>query len=433
MSSASIDQQLQAGVAAARQGDVEQARQLLMDVVVKDEANERAWLWLSSVVESIDDRRICLENVLHLNPESLPARRGLARLAQSAGNVAGQTVSGNDYIVRRETAPVSPAAAVLYPERQMHEQLLRVEDLPAAAPAVVYQDRSRYDDIWEKEIDICAYCAAPVAYDAETCAGCRRKLTRSHFSYPDASSDSLVFVVLLISVGQLYFIRALIDVIGQLPLYVAIWHGILFLVLFALAAGAYLRQVWAYYGSLAFLTLATGVMLVDMISGSALTSAAETVTGIDFFLALAENPFLRLAEPVLDLLPPFQLIGMILALLFGILKVYPDFAREQFRLVATVDKGLRDATQFYTAGKEFARHEMWASAVLCWQRAAAHDPTRPTYQQALAGAYGRLGFYARSLDAYRSAIGLTSNDDTRRQLEAAAASVEQNSQRPVVG
>jgi Tfp pilus assembly protein PilF len=73
---------MEEGITAAKAGQKERARQCLMQVVEADENNEKAWLWLSGVVESLEDQQICLENVLVLNPDSGPAKKGLAWIAQ---------------------------------------------------------------------------------------------------------------------------------------------------------------------------------------------------------------------------------------------------------------------------------------------------------------------------------------------------------------
>jgi hypothetical protein len=80
MSSFQVAQWLRQGIAAARAGDVEQARELLLQVVDADEYNERAWLWLSGVVDNDADREVCLENVLAINPDNRLAKAGLVHL-----------------------------------------------------------------------------------------------------------------------------------------------------------------------------------------------------------------------------------------------------------------------------------------------------------------------------------------------------------------
>lgn len=73
---------LQAGIAAAKAGHTQMARQALLKVIQLDEHNEQAWLWLSGVAESLDERRACLEQVLAINPANDYARAGLAWLDQ---------------------------------------------------------------------------------------------------------------------------------------------------------------------------------------------------------------------------------------------------------------------------------------------------------------------------------------------------------------
>ena len=68
---------LDQGIAAVKAGQREHARDLLMRVVEQDDENALAWLWLSGVVDSLDDREVCLENVLSLEPHNEMARKGL--------------------------------------------------------------------------------------------------------------------------------------------------------------------------------------------------------------------------------------------------------------------------------------------------------------------------------------------------------------------
>lgn len=91
---------LEKGIAAVKAGQKEEARQYLLQVVELDEHNEQAWLWLSGIVESAEERRICLENVLTLNPDNAHAQAGLAWLDQQAAEAAG----GQDRCPRCQSA-----------------------------------------------------------------------------------------------------------------------------------------------------------------------------------------------------------------------------------------------------------------------------------------------------------------------------------------
>ena len=68
---------LSRGIAAAKAKQRHRAREYLMKVVELDEGNEQAWLWLSGVMDALEDQRICLENVLVINPQNAHARAGL--------------------------------------------------------------------------------------------------------------------------------------------------------------------------------------------------------------------------------------------------------------------------------------------------------------------------------------------------------------------
>ncbi|HMA35895.1 MAG TPA: zinc ribbon domain-containing protein [Chloroflexia bacterium] len=71
---------LRQSMEALTRGDKPTARDLLTSVLEMDDRNEQAWLWLSGAVDSPAEQRICLENVLTINPGSTAARQGLAYL-----------------------------------------------------------------------------------------------------------------------------------------------------------------------------------------------------------------------------------------------------------------------------------------------------------------------------------------------------------------
>jgi hypothetical protein len=71
---------LQQGIEALKAGRKAEARKLLAQVVQQDERNEMGWLWLSGTVDTDEEWRICLENVLAINPSNASARRGIEML-----------------------------------------------------------------------------------------------------------------------------------------------------------------------------------------------------------------------------------------------------------------------------------------------------------------------------------------------------------------
>lgn len=92
-----IQQKLAQSIKAAKNGDHTTAQDLLYDVVDVEPRNEIAWVWLSYLATSINDRKICLENVLAINPANEYARRGMVQIAEFTNpntevNTAEQTL-----------------------------------------------------------------------------------------------------------------------------------------------------------------------------------------------------------------------------------------------------------------------------------------------------------------------------------------------------
>jgi tetratricopeptide (TPR) repeat protein len=68
------------GIAAARSGQRDQARQMLAQAIRLNPRNEMAWLWLSAVVDDPKQATECLERVLALNPANQQAADRLETL-----------------------------------------------------------------------------------------------------------------------------------------------------------------------------------------------------------------------------------------------------------------------------------------------------------------------------------------------------------------
>lgn len=92
---ADIQEKLNLGIEAARRGDREAARALLRQVVTAAPQNESAWMWLASVVDGLGERRICLQNVLKINPNNQRAREALARLNADGAPAAAASAGGS--------------------------------------------------------------------------------------------------------------------------------------------------------------------------------------------------------------------------------------------------------------------------------------------------------------------------------------------------
>jgi hypothetical protein len=93
MDSNDVERWVEQGILAAKSNYKEQAEQYLRRAVTMDPSNEKAWLWLSAVVEDISEKRECLHRVIELEPSNPYARSGLRFL--------GSLREGYEYMAAR--------------------------------------------------------------------------------------------------------------------------------------------------------------------------------------------------------------------------------------------------------------------------------------------------------------------------------------------
>jgi tetratricopeptide (TPR) repeat protein len=414
MTSPDVTQQLKAGIAAAKAGNRQEAHQLLLDVLRADEENELAWLWLSGVVTNEGERRICLENVLTLNPDNQIAQRGLAKLGLADKESVSPpeiTTESEEKVMRREYVPFSPASAILYPEHQVQEVRWHEPKIPQKAVQAEIRQASSYDDVWSRNVDICAYCAQELAFDTVQCPKCKRNLNSKRFTYEKASSSLHIYWVLLVGLGQLFLIEAIVNVILGPNYMVAVGYLLLLVLLWGLAAGVYFRQSWAHLISLiALLIILTAFLLNSVVE---VDYAALGLAALDSSIKTFVSSFIG---DVLKFLTTFEVATAVLALVYGIFKAGPDFERKQTRLTASITGGRRTAPDYHNIARHLSEKGLWASAILHWQRAAAQEPGQVAYQKQLGLAYARLGFYQRSRDVLQSAHDMSTHPPTKAEL-----------------
>jgi hypothetical protein len=75
-----MSDKLSQAISLIKAGEKQQAGQLLAELLKTDPENERAWLWMSQVVQNNQQRRRCLQKVLQLNPANKTAHKALANL-----------------------------------------------------------------------------------------------------------------------------------------------------------------------------------------------------------------------------------------------------------------------------------------------------------------------------------------------------------------
>ena len=77
-----VQQLLRDGIELAREGKKAEARAMFEQVVELDDKSEKGWFWLASVVETDDEKRVCLGNVLFINPNNERAQKLMAQLQE---------------------------------------------------------------------------------------------------------------------------------------------------------------------------------------------------------------------------------------------------------------------------------------------------------------------------------------------------------------
>jgi Tol biopolymer transport system component len=75
-----VESLLKQGIEAARAGNKAVARAMLEQVVEADQQNEKGWFWLAAVTDDLHEKRVCLGNVIVINPNNERARRLLEQL-----------------------------------------------------------------------------------------------------------------------------------------------------------------------------------------------------------------------------------------------------------------------------------------------------------------------------------------------------------------
>lgn len=120
--SANVEAMIREGINAYRAGNREESRTLLLKAVELDEHNEQAWMWLSAVVDTVEDQQTCLENVLTINPNNEKAKQGLRILSQKASTSAAVSSPSSSQLEEEDpfanisfTQPPAPPAQTAGP------------------------------------------------------------------------------------------------------------------------------------------------------------------------------------------------------------------------------------------------------------------------------------------------------------------------------
>ncbi|MFQ5611464.1 MAG: tetratricopeptide repeat protein [Anaerolineae bacterium] len=103
MANIATEELVKQGLAAARVGDVEDARRLLQQATRREPDNVAAWLALAGVVDSLEEKRDCFRRALHFEPDNAEAQAGLdlvdKKLAEHDGHSAEVAIGEDTLLV----------------------------------------------------------------------------------------------------------------------------------------------------------------------------------------------------------------------------------------------------------------------------------------------------------------------------------------------
>lgn len=420
---------LHQAIAAARDGRRDDARVLLMRTLEVDPRNERAWLWLSGVVDDPNDVKICLENVLALNPSNVRARQGLewlhariglplppSLLLERGGNTEREIDAGAFALTRLRAyrATLADVAVMPAPARQNVQAApaparQSVSSVPAPGRAAVQSgarapnraaatSAARLASIETDDNTIpCPYCGAPTVEAQRRCTQCNESLLVRVAPSEERSPMVSALVWLWRGGAMATVLIALVFPALGLLLYqenpargfligILIPAALLILMaLIGLSAAQQLaqRSVWGLY-------LATGLTVAGLIGALALVGRPDIMpVMLERLIGATTLP----PEWTTRLLSGARIVAIsaivahIAALALTIAGYHYIVGRlERFRHIVKPS----DHVTHYNNGVALKNRGMWYAAALEWEWAVKKAPYDVTCLRALGLAYARL-------------------------------------------
>ena len=369
-----LQEKLNQGIAAAEAGRKAEARVLLTEVVQADESQIEAWLWLSQVVDSLEEQTLCLENVLTLDPDNEFARQQLAQVKERQEKLF---------------APVYAPG-----EEEPPPQVVPPPEPPMEIKAEYPHKEDEFDNPW-----LCPYCTAPTRPDDQRCPACHKPLIVSRRVREERTvwlwrGVFLQFVIAfsLVALGIGYFaaITKLSDIPSPFP-FLPLYFGQ------EVDQPAEFVQIvltvfprWAFWGLLGAALYSLTLMLIlyfRVPNGHLIyliNAGVMLVLGLFGAILFYTSVAIVVACVIVLLLAAVQL--------FITLNLWDDFTFEQGRLRLKIDRDAKGHAGLFLSGRKYSELGMWGLAVIHLRRAVVKE-TNLTYFIALAIAYMNLKRY----------------------------------------
>ncbi|GAB4203204.1 MAG: hypothetical protein OHK0022_27120 [Roseiflexaceae bacterium] len=438
---------LEQGIAAVRAGRREEARDILTRLVQIDERNEQAWLWLSGVLDDPEDVRVCLENVLDLNPANPQAQQGLKWLESRYGpRLAAPAPQPAPVVPTPEPVQVANLVmpqAVTHTTRNLDAQLAAVAvpvaalpaaapPVPASAPAAPAGDQAQGAQPNAVTMP-CPYCGAATVLSQRSCPKCGRSLMMRDAPRPKRSL-ALTILAIFWGLGGLMVLLALAGFVALTSdPYTAR----------ALEQTSRVRGIreWFMVGlvvvALFYLAMAYGLWIRNLVA-YIIHCIVQALNSVNVVLQIIFSA--TLLGTILSMLPPQRqsiAIGTIttvvialmvfITLLPIILTVvsWRDFFGRKVRIDTEIVPQL-DHRIHFNNGLSWKNKGMWYLAMKEWELASLKAPTDLAAMHALALAYAQMAQFDQARATINRAIDLAPGN---AQLEASRATIEHMAKR----
>jgi len=409
---------LREGIAAARAGHKEQARDLLLQVIAQDQESEAAWLWLSGVVDDPAERQICLENVLTLDPDNVAARHGLDWLrAQGLAtpDVSPDAPPAVGEPVSRPVARTAPAEFAPAPESEQGRTMPPASPLPAAGRM-------------EIEPYGCPYCGGPVSADGSHCDHCGRPVIVRYRKQAGGVGWLVVeFLMLGVTTGIEGYTVAQLVKVGQLPQWLN-HTAVTFMVGPALFSAEGLGALANFASAVTGVNYALAGLCLLAALGLALKSLAAYFGSFLLASLMVVVTVAGLVTQLTGWLPALFRLGLVALSIKWLVDSAPAFEWTTRRVDADIDGGLKTDLDYYNRGRRYYEQGLWAKAAAHWQVAARLAPSQVQYRAELANACLRMGYPAAALAEIDRALAQSPEDGGLRAFrESVAAMIQEDS------
>lgn len=423
------------GIAAAKAGRTQEAHDLLVRAVAMDERNIQAWLWLSGVVDGLEDKEVCLENVLTLDPDHAAARKGLEFVrrqleTQESLPIPAEEVSEPDPTIPAEETPatveepapepegvVAAVVAPLVPEVQ-EEELIGAE--PVVEP-VSEQLPARFDDEFDNEY-LCPYCAEETSPDDKQCPSCQQNLWVKARRREKLSGWLRFLIVIqafstvMLLVGPLFLLYTaatqaeIVNPFTLMPAYLGVSDAV-----DPAVASAAMTEVPRILLLGAFIPfLFSLLMLIGLMQRWKVMFYLLLITAI---LSLLSSVVAIVFTAGVGLIPGGMGVLFALALIFIIFQTEDDFFSDERRVLTRVVPSAKNGIDFLNIGQHYMRQQMWGLAAVHLRRAAGRIPEMIDTHLALAAAYMNLKRYDLAARALGNARRVNAEHPSLLELE----------------